>query len=430
MILNKILIVFVLTFQFSICWSQQDLTYYITQAITNSPLIKDNRNLSDAAKIEAERLKAFYTKPQISLIGNYMVAPVISTNNGKNVLVLNPDNPTNYNGYDLAASNGGMYQGLLNINQSLFNGVRSRAATEQVMVTSQINENLIKLTTHDIEKFVTDQYILCLQDNRQMTYLNTLIAIIKDQKGIITKATTSGIAKQSDLSLIIIEYKNQVNAWNTFNATYRRDLMDLNILCGINDTAYVILPEINLQLKQDDIVSSSAFTKRYKLDSLNLRATQKMFDLKYKPQLNLYANAGLNGVYIPTAPNRFGASAGISFTMNLYDGKQRAFNNKKTEILIRSTQSYSTIFITQNAVRKSKALIEIRMLDERMVVAESQLEEYKKLMDYYRKEVLTGQLSVVIYINILKNLAMLQRDYVLMQANKQLLINTYNYWNW
>jgi len=411
------------------CMAQNDLSYYINQAVLNSPLIQDNQNLSDAAKAEAERLKAFYTKPQITLTANYLLAPVISSDHGKNELILNPSDPVKYNGYDMAASNGGMYQGLLNVNQPVLNGVRGRTASEQMLVTSQINENTIRLTSHDIEKFVTDQYILCTQDLKQMNYLKSLIAIVEDQKNIISKLAANGIAKQSDLSLITIEYQTQFNAWNTFNATYRRDLMDLNILCGINDTSYVILPEINLSLKQEEI-ASSAFTERFRLDSLNLRATQKMFDLKYKPQLNLYANTGLNGVYIPSAPNRFGASAGVSFTMFLYDGKQRTINNKRTEILIRSTESYKNIFITQNAVRKSKALTEIRMLEERMTITESQLEEYKKLMDYYRQEVRNGQLSVVIYINVLKSLALLQRDYVLMQANKQLLINTYNYWNW
>lgn len=412
------------------CQAQTDLNYYINQAVANSPLIKDSRNLSEASKADAERLRAFYSKPQVTLTGNYFLAPVISSDNGKNELLLNPTDPVNYNGYDIASSNGGLYQGLLTVNQPLLNGSRARVASDQMLVTSQINDNNAKLTTHDIEKFVGDQYILCLQDLRQMDYLEKLLFIIEDQKNVITKLASSGIAKQSDLSLIIIEYQTQKNAWNTFKATYRRDLMDLNILCGINDTTYQVLSPLNMTLKTEDVTQASAFTERYRLDSLNLVATQKFFNLKYKPQLNLYANTGLNGVYLPNAANRFGAGAGITFMMYLYDGGQRKINNKRTEALIRSTQSYKNIFITQNTVRKNKAVIEIQMLRERMVITQNQLQEYNKLMDFYRQEVRTGQLPVVIYVNVLKNMAMLQRDYVLMQANEQLLINTYNYWNW
>ena len=73
---------------------------------------------------------------------------------------------------------------------------------------------------------------------------------------------------------------------------------------------------------------------------------------------------------------------------------------------------------------------EIASLNERMVISSNQLKDYKLLLEYYKKEVITGQQSLVAYITTVKNLAALQRDYVLMQSNKQLLINTYNYWNW
>ena len=58
--------------------SAQDLEFYIQSAKTNSPLIQDNKNQSEAALLEVERLKAFYKKSQISLSGSYLFAPVIS----------------------------------------------------------------------------------------------------------------------------------------------------------------------------------------------------------------------------------------------------------------------------------------------------------------------------------------------------------------
>ena len=81
-------------------------------------------------------------------------------------------------------------------------------------------------------------------------------------------------------------------------------------------------------------------------------------------------------------------------------------------------------------MRKYKILNEITSLNERMVVSKNQLKDYKQLLEYYKKELITGQQSVTAYTTTVKNLAILQRDYVLMQSSKQLLINTYNYWNW
>ncbi len=407
----------------------QDLAFYIEQAKINSPLIQDNKNQSEATRLEAERLKAFYTKAQISLTGSYLFAPVISRNNGKSKLELNPSGSSeDYSGYDLAASNGGVYQGLVNINQPLFNGSRYETAAQQTLIGAQINENTIQLTAHDLEKFITDQYILCLQDYKQTEYLLSLNVIINEQKNIISKLVENGIAKQSDLSLLIIEQKTQETALNTFRATYRRDLMDLRVLCGIQDTTYQVLDNIALQPSKD--VSVSRFAEKYRLDSLNLVATQSVFELKYKPVVGAFANTGLNAVYAPTIANRFGLSAGINFTMNITDGNQKRITQQRTAVLLRSISLYKTFFYNQNSVRKNRILTELKSINERLTLIEEQLKEYRKLLEFYKQELSRGQISVINYISVLKNLTITQRDFVLLQTNKELLINLYNYWNW
>ena len=408
--------------------AQTDLSYYINQAKENSPLIKDNKNQNEASKAELERLKALYTKPQITFNAGVAVSPIINRDNGKTEFQISPNDATNYTGYDIAASNGGIYQGMVNVNQPLFNAGKLKMASEQVLVTSQINLNTIKVSEHDIEKIVGDQYILCLQDLKQTDYIKQLTQIIDDQKVVVNKLVENGLLKQSDLLLVSIEQQTQQNTLAMYKSIYRRDLMDLNILCGINDTSLITINNLDLTISSS--VSQSNFTEKFRLDSLNLLASQKNFELKYKPQLSAYANTGLNGVYVPTLPNRFGLSGGLNFSIYIFDGKQKSLNKKKTDILIKSTQSYKSNFITQNTIRKYKILTEIASHNDRMTISTNQLKDYKQLLEYYKKEVNTGQQSVVAYITTIKNLAALQRDYVLMQSNKQLLINTYNYWNW
>ena len=408
--------------------AQTDLSFYINQAKENSPLIKDNKNQSEASKAELERLKALYTKPQITFNAGVAVSPIINRDNGKTELQISPSDATNYTGYDIAASNGGIYQGMINVNQPLFNAGKLKMASEQVLVANQINLNTIKLSEHDIEKIVGDQYVLCLQDLKQTDYIIQLSQIINEQKVVVNKLVENGLLKQSDLLLVSIEQQTQQNTLAMYKSIYRRDLMDLNILCGINDTSLIAINNLDLTISSS--VSQSNFTEKFRLDSLNLLAAQKNFELKYKPQLSAYANTGLNGVYVPTLPNRFGLSGGLNFSVYIFDGKQKSLNKKKTDILIKSTQSYKSNFITQNTIRKYKILAEISSLNDRMVISTNQLKDYKQLLEYYKKEVITGQQSVVAYITTIKNLAALQRDYVLMQSNKLLLINTYNYWNW
>jgi outer membrane protein TolC len=135
-------------------------------------------------------------------------------------------------------------------------------------------------------------------------------------------------------------------------------------------------------------------------------------------------------VYAPTIPNRFGLSAGLSFSWNIFDGHQRSINEQKTSVLLQSVSSYKNYFKTQNEVRKQRIVKEIGGLDQRLQILQQQLEEYNSLMSFYKKELVQGQLPVINYINVLKTQIAAKRDYFLLKTNRLLLINMYNYWNW
>lgn len=413
---------------FTSCFGQQNLDFYIQQAQQNSPLIFDNQNQSKANQVEIERLKAFYTKPQVGVSANYLFAPIITTDNGKARLVFNAESADHYFGYDLAASNGGTYQVLLNVTQPVFNGERLKAYSEVIQVQRSVNENTAKLTAHDLEKIIGDQYILCIQDKMQWEFAESMLKLLRDQQTILNKLVESSVYKQSDLTLLTIEIQTFLSQQTACKANYRRDLMDLNILCGMNDTTFVELQKPNLTLNSSPQLSG--FLEKYRLDSLNLAAQQSVFELKYKPQMNIYANTGLNAVYAPTIPNRFGFSAGINLTYNFLDGGQRKLNSKRIAIQQQSVSFYRENFTIQNNVRKTKIISEIQAFDDRILIAEKQLKDYESLMNSYRKEILSGQMSILSYVTILKNLATLQRDYTLLFAQKELLMNAYNYWNW
>jgi outer membrane protein TolC len=408
--------------------AQHDLVYFITSAQQNSPLIKDNANLVLANGLEAERLRALYLKPQISATGAYLFAPIISSDNGRTRLNLNSSGAEKYVGYDIASSNGGNYQALLNLTQPLFNEQRFKTIEEQLLIGSQVIRNNAQLTAHDIEKIVTDQYILCLQDYKQVSYVENMVKLLNEQRDLFKKLVEGSIYKQSDLSLLNIEYQNFLAQLAQIKANTRRDFLDLNILCGINDTTYFQVPNVVLTLNTSP--ERSAYLEKYHLDSLNLSAQQKIFELKYKPQLNWFANTGFNGVYAPNIYRRFGLSAGVNLTYNLFDGHQKNFNRDKILVLQKSISFYRENFISQNTVRKTKILNELQSYTERLAIAEQQMKDYDALLNAYKKEIISGQLTIVNYLNTLKNRAIIQRDYTLLSSQQQLLINAYNYWNW
>lgn len=423
----KFISLIIFLFCTSLVYAQNPIDYYLEHARKNSPLITDNKNQSKANQLEVERLKAQYTKPQLNVTANYLFAPIINRDNGS-TLEINSNGAEKYYGYDLAASNGGQYQALINLTQPLFNSGRYQTFAEQSLIASQVNENNVRLSEHDIEKAVGDQYILCLLDKQQWQFTDSLIHLLLEQQSIVRRLTQNGLMKQSDLSLLTIELQTQQSAHLNFLNTYKRDLLDLNVLCGIVDTSLVILPDLNMQLNSDTLVSR--FLNKYRLDSLNLVAQKQIFELKYKPFVNVYANTGLNAVYASTIPSRFGLGAGLSLTWNIFDGHQRSINEQKTNALLQSVNSYKHYFTIQNTVRKQRILNELTGLDQRMQIIQQQLAEYTTLMSFYKKELMQGQLPVINYINVLKTQTAVKRDLLLLQTNRLLLINLYNYWNW
>lgn len=423
--MNKLLVVLFLLIGSQLN-AQKTLNYYLENARVNSPLANDNNNQAKVSELEAERLSAVYNKPKIGLNGNFLFAPILSTENNKTRLEVNSNGSNKYVGYDLGISNGGLYQGLVNFTKPLING--GRAFEKQAEIIAEVNRNMAKLNIHDLEKLVTDQYILCLKDKNQIVFVDSMLALLDNQTILVKKLVDNALLKPSDLALVRIEYKNYEGLSTTFRANYRSDLLDLNVLSGIKDTSLVIVEDIDLNIPPQE--TNYAFLQKYKLDSLNLLADQEVFEAKYKPQLNFFADVGLNAVYAPTLPNRFGLSAGLNFTLNLFDGRQKSITQQKISIQMETVSFYKENFLNQNVVRKNKLLDELKSYDDRLVIAEDQLKEYDAILDNFRREILFGQLSIIDYITILKNRNMVEGDSILLKTNRLLLINMYNYWNW
>ncbi|MCW3124165.1 MAG: hypothetical protein JWQ38_3657 [Flavipsychrobacter sp.] len=413
--------------KFPVC-AQHTLQDYIEFARQNSPVVKDNQNQIKTADYEIRRLQAFYKKFQVHVTGNYLFAPIISTDNGTAKLELNSQGANHYYGYDLSQTNGGLYQGLVTVTQPLFNNKRYKAFAEQVELSKLTNGINIKLTLHDLEKSVTDQYILCLLDKKQVLYYDSILLLLNDQLVIVRKLTEASLLQQSDLILLNIEYANNQNLLATYKAIYRRDLFDLQILCGLKDTAFVVLPDVSIPVQ--NLVSRSAYLEKFRLDSAGLFAAQKVFETKYLPQFSVFTNAGLNAIYAPQIPNRFGFSAGLTATWQLYDGRQRQLMQSKTNVQLETISFYRDSFNIRNELRRTKILATLQSNTDRKVFIQRQLAEYDNLLLAYKRQIMQGQLSIVNYITVLKNMISVKRDYYVLEANDLLLANEYNYWNW
>lgn len=426
--MKSLFIAILISFTFQIVQAQNSLNYYISKATQNSPLLKVNENEKNLNQLEFERIEAIYHKPQLDITGRYAVAPILSSDNNTRRFELNPQAANNYIGYDLGLTNGGEYQALLNITQPLFVSGRYNKEFFKLRINQQIIDNNRKLTSREVERVVTEQYLLCQYRARQISQAKHMLDLVQQQLEILKLLAEKGIYKSSDIILMNVELQNTQSLYNSAKINYRNDLLDLNSLCGIDDTAWVRLEEVNLAIQRTD--NKYLWLESFRLDSLNLSADYNLTRMQYLPQVSIFGNSGLWAVHYSDLSKRWGVSAGINLTWNIYDGGQKHLNRQRWEILNRNVSIQKNYFWVQNNLRIKKILNEIRNKDSRLASLQNQLRNYDHLVDIYKVEFSKGLISVIDFLTILRNKISLQDEYEYTNYEKQVLISSYNYWAW
>ena len=409
---------------------QLSLPYFLDAARHNNPAGRLDSLQTIAARLTLEQEKAALTAPQIYAEGGFLAAPVLATGAGSTRFIFNPSkNTTGYQGYDLSLTNGGLYRGVINLEQPLLTGPRLKVLEdEQNLETARLDLHR-RVTVHQLEKLVTDQYLLCQYTIRQQAVTRQLLDLVRDQTQVTETLARNALLYQADVQLLKIEASRLATNLDVLEAAHRSQLLDLYTLCGMRDTSSITLETADLHLSEDGS-PASAFTEQYRLDSLQLRTSQALFNLRYKPQLNVFTSAGLNTAYAPDIPQRFGWQAGLRFTQVIFDGHQRQTSDKRIEILSTITALQTNFFQDQNAVRKTRIREQLKALDEQDSATRRQALGYDSLLTLYRAQVMAGQLSVINYLTVLGSRAELQQDMAAIAYHRELLVNEYNYWNW
>ena len=405
----------------------RDLNYYFEQAKSNSPLINKTQNSNKLIQLDMQIVKNILSKPTVNIEGNILFAPIISHDNNSNQFQWVSEGANSYTGYDLASSDGGQYQAYVSVKQPLFLGGVYKSYSKQADIQNQLNENKIVLTEHKLEQLVSHQYILCLLAKKQSDISKSLLDKLNAQLQTMQKLVENAIYKQTDLLIMQIEAENYSIEYEKYSAQYLNNLSDLNLLCGIKDTNMVSLKDVTIDLNQSK-VNSSQFLKKYELDSLNIQANQNIFEQKYKPQLSLFANTGLNAIYTPSI-NRFGFATGLNFSWNIFDGNQKKIQYDKSLIEMKSLEFEKQNFSNQYNINKQKYLSQILAIDKQISIVQNQLLEYKKLYDLYSYELSQAQVSIMDFKNLVRDISAKKQEALRLKMQKQSFINSYNYWN-
>ncbi len=406
----------------------RNLDYYQKQAQNNSPLIKSAKNKNKLLQLDIQNVKAVLSKPAVSLKGNLLFAPIIAHDNNKNQFQWITETADSYTGYDLGYSDGGQYQATVSLKQPLFTAETYKAYSKQADIQTQLNINEIELTKHELEMLVNRQYFLCLLAKKQAQISKSLSDELDNQLQITEKLVEHALYKQIDLMLMKIEIENYKSEYEKYLSEYTENLQDLNLICGINNSDSTDIEDVTI-LAKPDAISDSHFSDTFRLDSLSVLAKQSVFDRQYRPQVNLVADAGMNAVYLPSF-DRFGFAVGINFTWTVFDGNQKDIQHKKSLIELQNIEYQKQNFTTTQNINKQKYLTKIQAAETQINIIKNQLAAYEKLIKLYQLELSNAQISITDFNNIIRDISEKKQEKLRLEIQKQLLINSYNYWNY
>ncbi len=404
--------------------AQLTFTKLFEQAKKQSPELVSLQASKDFLSLEAKLIKAENTSPKAFLSSDLLIAPYF--NNNGHFISTNP--ASSAIGYDIGITNGGLYSVLLNAEMPLFNHKQvNNLLVQNGLEISKINTQ-IKTLSIEIKHTLALQYLDALASQVEYQSLQENLKFIAEQLNMVEELTKHGLYRYVDYRLLQTAYKaDSINLTNS-EASLQLKINQIKTTCGLEDTVTFELadfePEFDTE-KQD----SSLFLQSYNEDSLSAKVQQNVFDNRYKPQVKVFANTGLNSTSIPYLGNHFGMSAGLQLTYTLYDGKQKQINQQQQLVLVDQAMHEKELKKSEIQKQKSAYISAIQSLNLSISKEEKLQNDYNEILTLYNQELQTAQVGIIDYLNFLQqfNQNKLALQNHIIERNK--LIVEYDYWN-
>lgn len=393
------------------CFAQQrTLNYFISQGLSNSPLLNDLQNQIKLKSLDSLIFIASQ-KPQISFNSTNYYAPVI-----------------NGYGYDKSITNAANITGLLSVNKTILNSSNRKTQLDNLGLLIETLRNNKSISEKELIKTITDQYIITYGDFLLLSNCKEVKKIMDNQISILKKLTQKNVYKQIDfLNFYINTQQNDSRLLQSMNQ-FVTDYATLNYLIGSTDTLNLVLTAPSFELDKLDAEEHSVLFQKYYLDSLSIEYNKKVLTQNYRPKVNVFADAGYNSSmqYLPY--KNFGTSVGFSIVIPIYDGKQKRLQNEKLNIEENTRQSNKLFYTNQYQQLVYQLKQQLKYLDAEDAKVIDQLKIIATSIEANEKLLQTGDTTVfdlILSINNLINAKTLITDNLI---NRWKIYNQINYW--
>lgn len=387
----------------------RNLDYYLNQGLRNSPLLNDLQNQLSIAGIDSLVINA-ERKPLVEAKSGLLYAPY-----NKNI------------GYDEVITDGGNYQAVGIVSQAILTGKISEnkyQALRNLKLHLGINK---KITEAELKRTITSLYLDSYSAYSDLTFNRSFYGLMNEQIKIFQDFVKAGIFSQADYLAAIIETREQEIIIDRLKNLYLKNVRLLNEVCGLTDSAYFELSAPEIRLSRVYIPHDFLLLRQFRIDSLNLLNERDAVNLKYRPNLSWFADAGILTSNPWNFYRHFGVSAGISFSIPIYDGQQRKLEGKKLDISENIRSFYSSSYRKQYDLKYISLKDELEGTREVRIKIEKQLTISAELVESLKAQLNAGIVRMNDYLSALKSYRIITHNLNMADIEILRIINEMNY---
>lgn len=403
---------------------QNSLDAFIDSALVHNPDAVSINTQIRSYEFDNRMAAALLRSPKAFVSSEVLVAPYLN-NNGKLIDTAPLDKAF---GYDVGITNGGLYSLLFNLQLPLLKGKQVLHIQEQNQVEMDKLKTRLKLIENELRHTIGGLYFDALAQQAMVKNNRANNALLNEQFQIIKSLTSKGLYRIADYKLMELELRTDSVNLQTSVSDLELAIRQLKAVCGIKNREITELSDPNILLSEP-MEKSSLFIQLFSTDSLAAVAQQKSFNDQYQPQLNVYANSGLNSTSIPMMEHHIGASAGIQLSYTLFDGHQRKINQQQQQLRIDEAQKLKELKAREVKTQANAFLQNIAKTQTELGSQKKIQAEYKNLLTLYQDEVQRAQISVIDLIAFLQKYSSVNLNISIKEITLKKLINEYNYWN-
>lgn len=390
---------------------QRDLDFFLQQANQHSPLLQDLQRQVAANQLDSLQIRAGL-RPQVSGMAAGYLAPTI---HGW--------------GYDDAITNGGLLSAMFSVQQSLVKKGYIETQTHAITLQSFSARNTAKISSKEINRSITNQYLSTLGDRQQLDFDREVGALLQQEERILKRLTETNVYRQTDYLIFLTTIQQQQLLTQQSDNLWRMDLSQLHYLCGIIDTSAFDLADPALTLQPGSTPEASAFSESYRLDSLRIRNADALIDWSYRPRASVVADAGYNSSFLSKGYRNFGVSAGINLTVPIYDGNQRQLLHDKNTLAEQTRQDYVHAFDQQYRQQVASLYQQLAQTEQLINQASDQIKYSQILLEANGKLLRSGDVRMADYLLALNNYRSAHYLASRQRITRLQIINELNYWN-